>query len=144
MWVKATRIVVTLMVGRRLCCFAVRYKSGVSWVAVAHRSPLSPILGDGCMLMVELPGKRKWGRPKRRFTDVFKEDMAEVEVTEEDTECRNNLFFLWFPCVGMRLVYWSLRSTATFVINFASIDIFSPLFFLLCLSQISLHAILPS
>ena len=31
------------MVGRRLCCFAVRYKSGVSWVAVAHRSPLSPI-----------------------------------------------------------------------------------------------------
>ena len=42
MWVKATRIVVTLMVGRRLCCFAVRYKNGVSWVAVAHRSPLSP------------------------------------------------------------------------------------------------------
>ena len=30
MWVKATRIVVTLMVCRRLCCFAVRYKSGVS------------------------------------------------------------------------------------------------------------------
>ena len=42
MWVKATRIVVTLMVGRRLCCFAVRYKSGVSWVAVARRSSLSP------------------------------------------------------------------------------------------------------
>ena len=30
------------------------------------------------------------GRPKRRFIDVVKEDMAEVEVTEEDTEDRNN------------------------------------------------------
>ena len=42
------------------------------------------------MLRMELPGKRKQGRPKRRFTDVVKEDMAEVEVTEEDTEDRNN------------------------------------------------------
>ena len=41
-------------------------------------------------LRMELPGKRKWGRPKRRFMDVVKEDMAEVEVTEEDTEDRNN------------------------------------------------------
>ena len=39
---------------------------------------------------MELPGKRKRGRPKRRFMDVVKEDMAEVEVTEEDTESRNN------------------------------------------------------
>ena len=39
---------------------------------------------------MELPGKRKWGRPKRRFMDVVKEDMAEVEVTEEDTVYRNN------------------------------------------------------
>ena len=38
---------------------------------------------------MELPGKKKWGRPKRRFMDVVKEDMAEVEVTEEDTEDRN-------------------------------------------------------
>ena len=30
------------------------------------------------------------GRPKRRFMDVVKEDMAEVEVTEEDTEDRSN------------------------------------------------------
>ena len=36
--------------------------------------------------MMELPGKRKRGRPKRRFMDVVKEDMAEVEVTEEDAE----------------------------------------------------------
>ena len=42
------------------------------------------------MLMMELPGKRKRGRSKRRFMDVVKEDTAEVEVTEEDTEVRNN------------------------------------------------------
>ena len=42
------------------------------------------ILGEGC------GGwscqERKRGRPKRRFMDVVKEDMVEVEVTEEDTE----------------------------------------------------------
>ena len=42
------------------------------------------------MLWMELPGKRKRGKPKRRFIDVVKEDMAEVEVTEEDTVDRNN------------------------------------------------------
>ena len=42
------------------------------------------------MLRMELPGKRKRGRPKSRFMDVVKEDMAEVEVTEEDTVDRNN------------------------------------------------------
>ena len=30
------------------------------------------------------------GRPKRRLRDVVKEDMAVVEVTEEDTEYRDN------------------------------------------------------
>ena len=40
------------------------------------------------MLRTELPGKRK--RPNS-FMDVVKEDMAEVEVTEEDTQDRNNL-----------------------------------------------------
>ena len=42
---------------------------------------------------MELPGKRKRGRPKRMFIDMVKEDMAEVEsveVTEEDTEDRTN------------------------------------------------------
>ena len=38
------------------------------------------------MLRMELPGNRKRGRPKRRFMDVVREDMTEVEVTEEDTE----------------------------------------------------------
>ena len=42
------------------------------------------------MLRMELPGKRKRGRPKRRFVEVVKEDMAEVEVTEEDTDDRSN------------------------------------------------------
>ena len=42
------------------------------------------------MLRMELPGKRKRGRPKRRFMDVVKQDMAEVEVTEEDTVDRRN------------------------------------------------------
>ena len=42
------------------------------------------------MLRMELPGKRKRGRPKRRFMDVVKEDMAEVEVTEDDTVDRRN------------------------------------------------------
>ena len=42
------------------------------------------------MLRMELPGKRTRRRPKRRFMDVVKEDMADVEVTQEDTEDRNN------------------------------------------------------
>ena len=41
------------------------------------------------MLRMELPGKRKQGRPKRRFIDAVREDMAVVEMTEEDTEGRN-------------------------------------------------------
>ena len=35
------------------------------------------------MLIMKLPGKRKRGRPKRRYMDMVKEDMAEVEVTED-------------------------------------------------------------
>ena len=31
---------------------------------------------------------------------------------------QKKLFFLWFPCVGVGLIYWSLRSMATFVICF--------------------------
>ena len=42
------------------------------------------------MLRMELPGKRKRGRPESRFMDVVKEDMSEVEATEEDTVDRNN------------------------------------------------------
>ena len=42
------------------------------------------------MQRMELPGKRKRGRPNKRFLDVVKEDMAAVDGTEEDTEDRNN------------------------------------------------------
>ena len=38
--------------------------------------------------MMQLPGKRKRGRYKRRLMDAVKEDMAGVEVTEEDAEDR--------------------------------------------------------
>ena len=40
---------------------------------------------------MELSGKRKRGRPKWRFMDVVKEDMAQVGVKGEDTVDRNNL-----------------------------------------------------
>ena len=37
---------------------------------------------------MEMPGMGKQGIPKRRCIDVVKEDMADVEVTAEDTEVR--------------------------------------------------------
>ncbi len=40
------------------------------------------------MLRMEPPGRRRGGRPKRRFMDVVKEDMQVVGVTEEDEEDR--------------------------------------------------------
>ena len=38
------------------------------------------------MMEMELPGKRRRGRPKRRFLDVVKEDMQEVGGKETDVE----------------------------------------------------------
>ena len=43
------------------------------------------------MLTLKLPQKRKRGRPKRRFMDAAREDMAVVEVMEEDAEDRNKM-----------------------------------------------------
>ena len=40
------------------------------------------------MMEMELPKKRKRGRPKRRFLDVVKEDMREVVAKETDVEDR--------------------------------------------------------
>ena len=40
------------------------------------------------MMEMELPGKRKRGRPKRRFLDVVKEDMGEVGAKEMDIDDR--------------------------------------------------------
>ena len=41
------------------------------------------------MMEMELPEKRKRGKPKRRFVDVVKEDMREVGAKETDVEDRN-------------------------------------------------------
>ena len=40
------------------------------------------------MMEMELPGKRRRGRPKRRFLDVVKEDMGEIGAKETDVEDR--------------------------------------------------------
>ena len=40
------------------------------------------------MMEMKLPGKRKRGRPKRRFLDVVKEDMEEVGAKETNIEDR--------------------------------------------------------
>lgn len=39
------------------------------------------------MLKKELPGKRKNGRPQRRFMDAEKEDMQKVDVRERKITC---------------------------------------------------------
>ena len=41
------------------------------------------------MLCLELPGKRRRGRPKTRFMDVVREDMRVVGVSDRDTARRN-------------------------------------------------------
>ena len=40
------------------------------------------------VIEMELPGRRKRGRPKRRFLDVVKEDLGEVGAKETDVENR--------------------------------------------------------
>ena len=40
------------------------------------------------MMEMALPGKRKGGRPKRRFLDVVKKDMGKVGAKETDVEDR--------------------------------------------------------
>ena len=40
------------------------------------------------MMQMELPGKRKRGRPKRKFLDVVKRDMGEIGAKETDVEDR--------------------------------------------------------
>ena len=41
------------------------------------------------MMRMELPQKRKQGKPKRRFMDAVREVMAVAEVMEEDAEYWN-------------------------------------------------------
>ena len=40
------------------------------------------------MLRMELPDKRKRGRPKRRFMDGIREDMKAIGAKDNDTEDR--------------------------------------------------------
>ena len=40
------------------------------------------------MMEMELPGKRKRGRPKRKFLNLVKEDMGEVGAKETDVKSR--------------------------------------------------------
>ena len=42
------------------------------------------------MLCLEMPGKRRRGRPKTRFMDVIREDMRVVGVSDRDTASRRN------------------------------------------------------
>ena len=48
--------------------------------------------------MMELPGKRKRGRSKRRFLDVVKEDMR--EVGEKDTDVEDRKIWRMMICCG--------------------------------------------
>ena len=41
------------------------------------------------VLKMALPEKRKRGRPKRKYQDLVKEDMAAAKVTEEDAMNRD-------------------------------------------------------
>ena len=58
----------------------------LSWFGHVRRSDAGYI--GRRMLEMELPGKRKRGRPKRRFMDVVREDMQVARMSEEDTEAR--------------------------------------------------------
>ena len=40
------------------------------------------------MMEMKLPGKRKRGKPKRRFLDIVKEGMGKVGAKETDVENR--------------------------------------------------------
>ena len=48
------------------------------------------------IMEMELPGKRKRGRPKRRFLDVVTKDMEEVGAKETDVEDRT----IWRKLIG--------------------------------------------
>ena len=45
---------------------------------------------------MELPGKRKRGRQKRRFLDVVKEDMGKVGAREKDIKNSGRFGERWY------------------------------------------------
>ena len=49
------------------------------------------IFGGQKGLETKMPGKIKWGRPKRKYLEVVKEDMQEVGVREDEVfQCTEN------------------------------------------------------
>ena len=40
------------------------------------------------VLAMDIPGRRRWGRPDRRFMDAVREDMKVTGAREEDAEDR--------------------------------------------------------
>ncbi|KAI5103026.1 hypothetical protein C0J45_6607, partial [Silurus meridionalis] len=50
------------------------------------------------MLRIEPLGRRKRGRPRRRFMDVLREDMQVIGLKEADVEDRG--FWRWIICCG--------------------------------------------
>ena len=61
-------------------------KARLRWFGHAQRRESGDI--GRRMLEMELPGRRRRGRPERRFMDAVKEDMQIVGVRVEDTEKR--------------------------------------------------------
>ena len=72
---------------------SVKYTLHQCIVKNVHRLSM-PVLMKGAgyigrrMLTMELPGKRKRGRPKRKFMNAVREDTTAEEVTKEDAEER--------------------------------------------------------
>ena len=91
----------------------------VVWTYGAERSN-SRKESDGRMLQ----GRTKRERPKRmwlnrkRGGNKEKGLSGDILNTESMTTSHGCCSSSCFPCVGVRLIYWSLRSTATFVICF--------------------------
>ena len=54
------------------------------------------------MMEMELPGKRKRGRPKRKFLDVVKVDMGKVGAKETNVE--NRMVLRKMICCGYPLL----------------------------------------
>ena len=55
---------------------------------------------DKRMLRLELAGKRRRRRPKKRFMDVVREDVRVVGASEKNTASRRNWRPLWRPLIG--------------------------------------------
>ena len=62
--------------------------------------------------------KLQFAEMKSEWTERWQLQCKQLAVTNSDSINVDALFFSIFPCVGVRLVYWSLRYTATFVIRF--------------------------